>query len=223
MTAPASPMSWGQIQTMARRRRPAGSAPPSLGDYSLGGYTNAADTAGGTALNEGSQASSDYLSRAENFNASDALNTWAQGAWGNVSTALQKQLGDLSGQAVGAGRLNTGFYDEDQGNLIKGVTSNFANQLAQQSLGAASLQSQSDQALGRFGQEQTQTGLDVAQSRREEMINAQREADARKRAQKRGIGSLIGGVLGAGTGAFFGGTGGAQLGATVGSSLGGVF
>jgi hypothetical protein len=211
-------MSWGQIQGMARRRRP---APQS--DFTLGGYTGAEDTAGATAASQGAEATGSYLDRAENFDASKALNTWAQGAYGNISTALTKRLQDLSGSAVGAGRLNTGFFDEDQGTVIRGAQQDFSNALAGQALGAAQLQSSSDRSLGEFGQGQQQTGLDVAASRREEMINAEREAQARARARKRGIGSLIGGVVGAGAGALSGSPGGAMAGWNIGRSVGGGF
>jgi hypothetical protein len=211
-----APMSWQQIRGMAQRRR----ATPNT---TLGGYTSQVDQTGADAASQGSQATGDYLSRAENFDASKALNSWAQGAYSNVSTALTQRLRDLTGQAVGAGRLNTGFFDEDQGQVIRGAQQDFSAALAQQSLGAASLQSQSDQALGRFGQAQQETGLDVAQSRREEMINTEREAQARARARKRGIGSLIGGVIGAAGGAIVGGPGGAKVGWGLGTAAGGGF
>ena len=213
-----APMTWNQITTMARRRRA-----PALTDYSLGGYTAGVDATGANALDTGERATGDYLSRAENFDASKALNTWAQGAYGTISTQLTKRLRDLSGQAVGAGRLNTGFYDEDQGQVIRGAQQDFSNALAGEALGAASLQSSSDRALGQFGQQQTEMGLDVAQSRREEMINAQREQQARERQRKRGIGSLIGGALGAGGGFILGGPKGAMTGWNIGRSVGGSF
>jgi hypothetical protein len=213
-----APMTWQQISGMASQRRR-----PRNQNYSLGGYTQAVDETGANAMASGQEASDAYVSRAENFDASKALNTWAQGAYSNISTALTQRLRDLSGQAVGSGRLNTGFFDEDQGAVVRGAQQDFSSQLAQQALGAASLQSSSDKSLGEFGLQQTELGTDIAQSRREEMINAQREEAARKRAQKRGIGSLIGGIGGAAIGGLYGGVGGAKVGYGAGSALGGVF
>ncbi len=210
-----APMSWDQISYMARRRQ--------RQQNTLGGYTQDVDTAAANAFDQGDQATSTYLDRASNFDASKALNTWAQGAYGSISSALDQRLKGLAGQAVGAGRLNTGFYDEDQGTLVRGAQQDFSNALASQALGAASLQSSSDRALGQFGQEQTEFGTDVAQSRREEMINAEREAQARARARKRGIGQLIVGGLGAAAGGLAGGWAGASAGWKLGTQVGGGF
>lgn len=213
----AIPLAWRDIQRLTRRK---GASPD---PYSLGGYTQSVDASGAAAGARGEQAQNAYVNRAENFDASRSLNEWARGAYGNISTALTQRLRDLTGQAVGAGRLKTGYFDEDQGQVVRGAQQDFSNVLAGQSLNALQLQSSNDRELGAYGERQTEFATDVAQSRREEMLNAQREQAARARQRKRGIGQLIGGVLGAAGGFAVGGPGGAAAGWGVGRTVGGSF
>lgn len=164
----------------------------------------------------------DYLSGAESFDASKALNNYAQGAWGSISTALKKQLQDLSGSAVGAGRFDSGFYDEDQGVLVDNALSTFSNDLAQQSMNAASLQQRNTEGLGQFGQNQAGEARDLVASRYETDLNTERDEAERKRRKRSGVWGTIGGALGAGAGFLAGGPTGASAGWGIGSSIGGA-
>ena len=164
-----------------------------------------------------------YLSAAKNFDASGALNTYAKGAYGSISDALKQQLGTLSGQAVGAGRFDSGFYDQDNGTVINQATKQLADSIAQQSMGALSAQQRNTEGLAAFGGQQQGQANDLLAARREEQVNAQREADANKRAKKRGIGSLIGGIVGGAGGFLLGGPAGAAAGYGIGSQVGGSF
>lgn len=92
----------------------------------------------------------DVLNRAIEFDPSAAVNEYAQGAWGSMQMDLSKYLDELRGGAVGAGRLDTGLYDYDQGQIMNEALSRFTNQLSQTSLGAASLEQQRNQALMGF-------------------------------------------------------------------------
>lgn len=167
------------------------------------------NAAAGNAYNEeagyGSDATQTYLDRAKNFNAADALNNYAQGAWGSVSEGLKKMLADQEGAAVGAGRFNTGYLDQDKGTVIRDVTRDFTNNIAQQSLNAAGLQERNDQGLGQFGQNAAQDANDMLTGQREFVYNQDVQADALKRKRRAGIGGLLGGALGAGVGFFAGG------------------
>ncbi|HTJ62147.1 MAG TPA: hypothetical protein VL333_13230 [Candidatus Saccharimonadales bacterium] len=176
-----------------------------------------------TASGYGDRANSDYLGAAENFDASKALNTYAQGAYGSISDALKKQLSDLSGQATGAGRFDSGFYDQDNGTVINQATKQLADSIAQQSMGALGAQQRNTEGLAAFGQSQQGTANDLLAARREEQVNAQREQDAQKRAKKRGIGGLIGGVIGGAGGFLLGGPAGAAAGYGIGSQVGSSF
>jgi hypothetical protein len=147
-----------------------------------------------------------YEQWAQNFDASSALNQYAQGAWGSISDALKQQLRAEAGSAVGQGRLNTGFYDEDRGTIYNRATQQMANALSQQSLNALN------------------TTVGVKQDYGEQLQNDYREEQARKRQKKRGIGGLIGGALGAAGGFILGGgPAGAAAGWGVGSKVGSSF
>lgn len=169
----------------------------------------------------GEQATDAYLDAATNFDASTALNTYARGAWGSISEALGEQLRGLSGAAVGAGRFDSGFYDEDQGTLVNRATGQFSDAIAQQSMNALSAQQRNTEGLGAFGTRRAENELDLTAAQREEEENAFREEQARKRRRRGGIGSAIGAALGAAAGSFIPGVGTAA-GAKLGGGLGGA-
>lgn len=148
--------------------------------------------------------------RAKGFDATQGLNNYARGAWGSISEALGHELNDLGGSAVGAGRFNSGFYDEDRGVLFNNATRQFSNAVAGQSVNAQGQQIDANRdayslAGDAYAQEQ----------------NDARDAAERKRRRRAGIGEAIGGILGAAGGSFFG-PGGAAAGAKLGSGLGGA-
>lgn len=162
----------------------------------------------------------EYLNRATNFDASKALNTYATGAYSTVAEGLKRTLADVRGRAVGAGRFDTGFLDEDQGTVIKDTMADFNNRLSQQALAATGMQQENDRALGEFGQRQRGYQTDLLMSRREELENNAREEAERKRKRRGGIGGAIGGLLGAAGGFVLGGPAGAAGGWKAGSAIG---
>lgn len=170
----------------------------------------------------GTRGTEGYLDAAENFDASSALNTYAKGAYGSISEALGHQLQDLSGDAVGAGRFDSGFYDEDQGVLVNNATRQLTNAIAGQSMNALAAQQRNTESLGDFGTRRSENAYDITAAQREEEENAFREEQERKRRRRGGIGSAIGGILGAGAGFVFGGPAGAAAGTKLGSGLGGA-
>lgn len=92
----------------------------------------------------------DAVSRAVEFDPSAAVNQYAQGAWNSIGIDLSKQLDMLRGSAVGAGRLDTGLFDYDQGEVTKEALNRFTAQLSQQAMNAAGLQNQSNALLLNF-------------------------------------------------------------------------
>ena len=74
-----------------------------------------------------------------NFDPTAAVNQYAQGAWGLTQSGLTDQLRALRQDAAGRHRINTGWFDEDQGRVVRDVTSNFTNQLATKAVDAAGL------------------------------------------------------------------------------------
>lgn len=147
-----------------------------------------------------------------NYDASDALNRYAQGAWGSVSEGLKQVLADTRGKSVGAGRFDSGYLDEDQGMVIRQTANDFSNNIAQQAMNAAGLQ---QDVYGR--------GEENLAGRAEQIVNDEREQAARKRKKKRGIFGAIGSIVGGAGGFLLGGPAGAAAGAKVGGSIGGAF
>ena len=66
------------------------------------------------------------------FDPSAAGKEFASGAVGQFNQNLTSRLGTLQNQAVGAGRLRTGFYDRDQGSVATQLGKDFNNQIAQE-------------------------------------------------------------------------------------------
>lgn len=181
------------------------------------------NSAASTEAGYGSRASGAYLDRATSFDASESLNRYARGAWGSISEALGHQLRDLKGSSVGAGRFDSGFFDEDTGEVVNRATSQFSNAIAQQSMGALAAEQRNTESLGNFGSEARGNAMDLYTSEREIQENAYRDNEERKRRRRQGIGSAIGGLLGAGVGAMAGGPAGASVGWQAGSGIGGAF
>ncbi|HJX76243.1 MAG TPA: hypothetical protein VJ247_07780 [Gaiella sp.] len=163
-----------------------------------------------------------FLDQATNFDANKSLNDYARGAFANVSAGLDQTLAKLKGGAVAAGRADSGFFDQDSGDVVRNVMSDFSNNLATHALDAAGLQQQNTAALGQFGQSQQGTATDLLTARREELENKAREEEAAKKKKRSGIGGAIGGVLGGVAGSIIPGVGTA-LGAGLGSAIGKMF
>lgn len=104
---------------------------------------------------------SDYLDKAQSFDPSAALNKYAEGAYGNFSTQLKQQLGDLAGKSVGAGRLDTGFFDQDQGKVMTDLGTNFINDLNTHALDAAHMEQAGISELGQHSLAKSSEYLDL--------------------------------------------------------------
>jgi hypothetical protein len=149
-------------------------------------YTDAMNRTGDLA----ERAEGGYLDRAESFNAGDYLeqpgfdamnyvNTAAQGAFGQFLPQLREDIGELRGQQVGMGRLNTGFATEDEDRLVTRSLSDLGDHVAGLSMQGAGLQSghnqanadrrmragglqlENDRGLGQFGMEYGNRYLDL--------------------------------------------------------------
>lgn len=189
-------------------------------------FQNQIDTAGRDAGTRGKSAQDQYLKEAQGFDPTAAIQKYASAQWDTAindpTQGLKRQLTDLKGASVGAGRLDTGFFDADQGDIIKDVTRGYGNSVASTALRGAEMGQQNSQALGSYGERQTGEATDIAGERYSELQNNAADKAERRRAKKRGIGSAIGSVIGAGIGSF-GGPQGASVGAGIGSSVGGGF
>lgn len=204
-------MGWNATVARARTARPR-----TQGYGTTAGVQAAGDDQIATQSAYGARGTEDYLNAAENFDASASLNKYAQGAWGNISSALGQTLREQAGQAVGGGRFDSGFYDEDKGTVINRATSQFSNDIAQQSLGAAQLQQRNTESLGAFGSERTGMGNELLAARSEQVQNDEREQAERKRKGRSGlygaIGMGLGNLVAPGIGGMIGGAIGSYAG-----------
>ena len=189
----------------------------------IAGQGATAATAGGY----GSGATAKYYNDLSTFDPTAALNKYASGAWKTAKEGpggFDDTLAKMKGSAVGAGRLDSGYFDQDTGDLYRKTVADYSSDLDRHALDATRMQMQNTEALGQFGEDQTGLNLELGSGRAEQLINDAREKAERRRKQKRGIGGLIGGTIGAGIG-FFGGGGfqGGLEGWKLGSAAGGSF
>ena len=182
------------------------------------------DTAGATATGRGEGAQDQYLATAKAFDPTAAIQKYASAQWDQAvndpDSGMKRQLSDLGGRSVGAGRLDTGFYDQDQGQVFRDTTKTFGNQVASTAVTAAQMGQENNQNLGEYGERQSGLGLDVAGSRYDELQQNAKDKAERARAKKRGIGQAIGGVVGGIAGTF---AGDPLTGAKIGADIGGGF
>lgn len=177
---------------------------------------------GNQAQGQGGAANSAYLDRSLKFNAGESINRYAQGAWNQAKVGFDKNLTALRGNQVAGGRLDTGFNDEDTGQLYRSTVGDFSDKVAQTAVQGAGLDLENNRGLAQFGDNQQQQYADMLMSRREEVTNNDREKGERKRKKRRGIAGAIGAGLGAAVGSFIPGVGTA-IGAQVGGAIGGGF
>ena len=118
--------------------------------------TTMADFAG-----RGSRLSRVAEQRMVGFNAQNELTEAIRGATNIAREGMREDLQDLAGASVRTGRLNTGFFDEDAGRVVRRVNENLNNVIAQQSLNALQLQQGNDARLAQLGQNADQQYLDL--------------------------------------------------------------
>lgn len=127
-------MSW--LSTLIFGKDPGQSQTERSFEQSIGDAGAAAKTAQGR-----------YQTDSAGFDPGAAFKEYASGAQGDFNKQLGQQLRDLGGKAVGQGRFDSGFYDADQGQVIRDVSSDFSNRIAQGALQTSGMR------LGQIGQE----------------------------------------------------------------------
>lgn len=84
--------------------------------------------------------------KAQGFDAGGAVKDYATGAASDFFRNQKVALSSLGSAAVGAGRLNTGFFDKDQGDVITELGRGFTSDIAKQAVAAAGITAQSHSA-----------------------------------------------------------------------------
>lgn len=138
-----------------------------------------------------------YLDADNAFDPQQALNQYSEGAISNFHTQLSKELAGLKDSEAGGGRLNSGFFDEDQGKVATDLGTQLQSDLNQHALETAGMRQQQIAQRGQYAQGANQDYNDLLSGE----LDRQQAADNAKRQQK---GSLLGaGATIAGT--IFGG------------------
>lgn len=162
------------------------------------------DAAQGSAAGYADQAGGAAISQMLSFDPTDAIRTYADAQWSGAQEGLKRQLGDLAGSAAGSGRLDTGFYDQDRGEVIRNVMGDYSRGVASTALDATRMRMSNTNQLAGMGMEYAGMSADLASGamdRRQAEITAAAEEKAAGRARKRGMWGKAAGVVG---GAVFG-------------------
>ena len=172
------------------------------------------DSAAGQ-LESGATAANDaYLARALSFDPSQAVDQYGQGFMDEAREGLGQDFDSLVGNAVGQGRLRTGFFQRDAGRLFQDFNRRVANAIAMQSMNAADMQMRNTNALGAYGQNMMGQQIDLIGGALDR-ANYERERD-----RDRGLGGLLKKGLGLAAGAAFGPVGAAVGGWAAGKMFG---
>ena len=91
---------------------------------------------GGTGLGNATTADTSFLS---SYDPQAAVNQYATGAWGLASLGLKDQLMDMRYDAAKRHRLNSGWFDEDQGRVVRDTSSALTGNIATKAVEAAGI------------------------------------------------------------------------------------
>lgn len=154
----------------------------------------------GRAETMGEEAESEFFRRSLGFDAQAAAEESARGIVGSLTPSLERNLEFARGQAVGSGRLDTGFFDIDRGRIFEDFNERVANAIAANALQAQNLNLANTQAIGSFGQNLNNRFVNLLGG---SLDRATAEQNA---AERKGslFGKLLGGAAGIGVGLITG-------------------
>lgn len=207
-----------KAQEAAKSAAAAAAADPNSPQNTTARINAAASTAGQNA----NTAESTYLQQATQFNPTQAVKDYSTAAYDATSQNIRDQLNTLAGDDVNQGRINTGFYDEDRGQVVNRNLADYNSKVANAAYSATGYQLANQQGLASNAENQENTYMSTLRGNQQYQEEQAADAADRARKKKSGIGSLIGGVLGGTIGSIVPGLGTAT-GATLGAGLGGGF
>lgn len=146
MTAPGG--FFGRAMAAAKHRR----ANPRSFKEALPGLTQTTLGEISRTRQQGAGAEAEFFRRSMEFDPQAAAEASAGGIAESLSRQLNRNLTDAQGAAVGGGRLDTGFFDEDRGRLFEDFNERLASAVASQALQAQQLNLANIQGIGRFGE-----------------------------------------------------------------------
>jgi hypothetical protein len=125
-----------------------GPAPGWATDTLRNRYTDAMNRTGTLA----ERGENDFYDRAEGFDARQYAGQAAQGMFDQFMPKLQEAVGDMRGQEVSMGRLDTGFGTQDEDRLVRGGLEDLNHQVAGLSMTAAGMDQRNTEDLGQMGE-----------------------------------------------------------------------
>ena len=134
------------------------------------------------------------------FDPQASLNTYATGAWDSILNrvgGMKDQLRDLAGSSVGAGRLDSGLFDEGRGEVMNRGMESLGSALAQQGVNAAGLKASTLNSAAGFQEGEQNRYLDLVRGGMDDDTARQNARDASKSSMWGTIGQVAGTVGGA--------------------------
>lgn len=123
----------------------------------------------------------------EDFDPTQNLKTYGAAAAGDFDKTLKRSVSDLQGSAVGAGRLNTGFYDQDQGRLVTDLAGQYQRDLASHAMEASGQKLRATESAASMNEEEQNRYLELLAGG---MDREQAAANAKQQSQESLYGAL---------------------------------
>lgn len=149
----------------------------------------------------GGQAESEFFQRSLAFDPQQGALESSRAIAGDLSDILGRNLESARGQAVGSGRLDTGFFDIDRGRLFEDFNTRLSRAIAENSLRAQSLQLGNIQGIGNFAGNVQNRFVNLLGGSLDR-ATAERNAEEEQKRRRGGLfGRIAGGIIG-GIGGF---------------------
>lgn len=164
------------------------------------------------------QADQEYQQRVREFDPYAAAERSAIGQFNSFREMLQRDIGDLRGEQAGMGRLNTGWAQQGEDELVSGSMDRLNNQIMANANHAASMDLSRIGQMGSYGVQRSGQFYDLLSSQ----LDREQAAKNARRSRRAGLFGTVGTIAGAGIGMLAGNPLlGAQVGGALGTSVGG--